>query len=357
MEAGKQDILSRPLIEQVKAENNFDFIRFFLAYSVMFNHFSTLTDTDPFWLVSGGFRVKGFFIISGFLVMFSYLRTPDNGIFFRKRLHRIMPAYLLTIGICFLIGLLLTTLPWQAFLANGQSWKYLLSNLLTFNFICPDLPGVFEQHPMHAMNGSLWTIKVELMLYLCVPLIYQALKRYNKAIVLILIYLLSFSYLTLFDGLDDLHPNSFYGFLKRQFPGQMTYFLSGVIWLVYFPFFKRGMRYIFPLSLLIFYFRDCWLCRPFEPLALAAIILTVAYSFRALHIFNRMGNFSYGIFLAHFPVIQCLIHFGLDKYSFGLTLALTTLLSTVIGILSWKYIEQPCLYKGKKKTSHSADKT
>ena len=75
MEAGKQDILSRPLIEQVKAENNFDFIRFFLAYSVMFNHFSTLTDTDPFWLVSGGFRVKGFFIISGFLVMFSYLRT------------------------------------------------------------------------------------------------------------------------------------------------------------------------------------------------------------------------------------------------------------------------------------------
>ena len=136
----------------------------------------------------------------------------------------------------------------------------------------------------------------------------------------------------------------------------MTYFLSGVIWLVYFPFFKRGMRYIFPLSLLIFYFRDCWLCRPFEPLALAAIILTVAYSFRALHIFNRMGNFSYGIFLAHFPVIQCLIHFGLDKYSFGLTLALTTLLSTAIGILSWKYIEQPCLYKGKKKTSQSADK-
>ena len=91
-------------------------------------------------------------------------------------------------------------------------------------------------------------------------------------------------------------------------------------------------------------------------MALAAIILTVAYSFRALHIFNRMGNFSYGIFLAHFPVIQCLIHFGLDKYSFGLTLALATLLSTVIGILSWKYIEQPCLYKGKKKTSHSADK-
>ena len=112
-------------------------------------------------------------------------------------------------------------------------------------------------HPIHALNGSLWTIKVKLMLYLCVP-----------------------------------------------------------------------------LSILLFYFRDYWLCRPFEPLALAAIILTVAYSFSTLHIFNRMGNFSYGIFLAHFPIIQCLIHFGLDQYCFGLTLALTTLLSTAIGMLS-----------------------
>lgn len=83
-----KELLTPYSISQIKEANNFDFIRFFLAYSVMFNHFSTLTDTDPFWFVSGGFRVKGFFIISGFLVMFSYLRTPDIKIYFRKRIQR-----------------------------------------------------------------------------------------------------------------------------------------------------------------------------------------------------------------------------------------------------------------------------
>ena len=97
------------LIQTVKEENNFDFIRFFLAYSVMFNHFSTLTETDPFWFVSGGFRVKGFFIISGFLVMFSFLRTPDTRVFFLKRVRRIMPAYALTILLCAAMGLFMTT--------------------------------------------------------------------------------------------------------------------------------------------------------------------------------------------------------------------------------------------------------
>ena len=74
MNQSEKVLLNSRLINQVKEANNFDFIRFFLAYSVMFNHFSTLTETDPFWFVSGGFRVKGFFIISGFLVMFSFLR-------------------------------------------------------------------------------------------------------------------------------------------------------------------------------------------------------------------------------------------------------------------------------------------
>ena len=102
-------LLNARLIQTVKEENNFDFIRFFLAYSVMFNHFSTLTETDPFWFVCGGFRVKGFFIISGFLVMFSFLRTPDTRVFFLKRVRRIMPAYTLTILLCAAMGLFLTT--------------------------------------------------------------------------------------------------------------------------------------------------------------------------------------------------------------------------------------------------------
>ena len=47
-------------------------------------------------------------------------------------------------------------------------------------------------------------------------------------------------------------------------------------------------------------------------------------------------------------------HYGLDQYSFILTLALTTILSTGLGMLSWKYIEKPCLYHPKKKNQMNA---
>ena len=141
MNQSEKVLLNSRLINQVKKRIILIFIRFFLAYSVMFNHFSTLTDTDPFWFVSGGFRVKGFFIISGFLVMFSFLRTPNTRIFFRKRIQRIMPAYSLTILLCALIGLFLTSLSCREYLTSSSLYTYLICNLLTFNFLSPDYPA------------------------------------------------------------------------------------------------------------------------------------------------------------------------------------------------------------------------
>lgn len=341
-------LLNSHLIASVKEDNNFDFIRFFLAYSVLFNHFSTLTDTDPFWFVNGGFRVKGFFIISGFLVMFSFLRSPNTLVFFRKRIQRIMPAYILIILLCSLLGLLLTTLSYKEYITSPQVFSYLFYNIVTLNFLSPDLPGVFDNNPIHAVNASLWILKVELMLYLTIPLLYWLLNKYNKRTCLIMIYVLSFIYSTTFDYLDDMTLNPVYGLLKRQFPGQMMYFCSGIIILAYFNLFRKYMKYIFPISILLFVGKDLLFLKILEPIALASLIISIAYGFKWLHVFNRFGNFSYGIFLLHCPIIQTLIHFGLNKYSILLTLFITVISCTLLSILSWKYIEKPCLYIPKK---------
>jgi len=50
----------------LKAPNNFDFIRYFFAFSLVIVHFCTLMGIDQFWVISGGLRVKVFFIMSGF---------------------------------------------------------------------------------------------------------------------------------------------------------------------------------------------------------------------------------------------------------------------------------------------------
>lgn len=87
-----------------------------------------------------------------------------------------MPAYSLTILLCALIGLFLTSLSCREYLTSSSLYTYLICNLLTFNFLSPDLPGVFDTNPLQAMNGSLWTIKVEFMLYIIIPIIYWLLK-------------------------------------------------------------------------------------------------------------------------------------------------------------------------------------
>lgn len=347
MSNGSKELLDPSFITLVKETNNFNLLRFFLAYSVMFNHFSTLTETDPFWFISGGFRVKGFFIISGFLVMFSFLRSQDTYVFFRKRLQRIFPAYILVILLCTLLGLLLTTCPLKEFVTSKDFFSYILFNLTTLNFLCPDLPGVFENNPMHAVNASLWTIKVELMLYLTVPIIYKLIKKYNKLSCLLLIYILSFIYTTTCNYLDDTTQNELYAFLKRQFPGQLMYFCSGILILAYFSFFKKYINYILPGSILLFIGRDFILLKIFEPIALASIIISIAYSFKWINSINKIGTSSYGIYLFHFPIIQTCIHFGLAESNLILTFILTIVLSTFLGVLSWNYIEKPCLYKPK----------
>lgn len=63
--------------------------------------------------------------------------------------------------------------PAQYFTDSGLI-KYLAANLSFLNFLHPTLPGVFQGQEFvnPAVNGSLWTMKIEWALYLSVPLIY-----------------------------------------------------------------------------------------------------------------------------------------------------------------------------------------
>ncbi|MFR9166695.1 MAG: acyltransferase family protein [Dysgonomonas sp.] len=333
----------------ISKENNFNFIRIFSAFVVLISHFSILTATNHFFPISAATGVKIFFIISGFLIMLSYMRTPDNKVFFLKRLHRIMPAYVIIVIICALGGAFITTLSAKEYFTSHQLYTYLIGNLLTLNSIEPCLPGVFETNFIHAVNGSLWTIKVELMLYLTVPLVYKLLTKYNKLAVLIIIYILSsvYSY-----GLEYLYGLTGHGMLKtlsKQFPGQMMYFYSPVILLVYFKTFLKYKNYILIFSVIFLVFLESYpVLEYIEPLVLSACIVGFAYSFNWLSIIRKLGDSSYGIYLCHFPIIQLFIQLGFDKYSLPLMFIVTITLCTIIGMASWKYIEKPNLYRPAK---------
>jgi peptidoglycan/LPS O-acetylase OafA/YrhL len=108
--------------------------------------------------------VHSFFVVSGFLIFMSYERSRSLGSYFAKRFRRIAPGYIAVIVLSFLFLSLISTLPLQEYFTSPESIKFLLANLSTLNFLHPTLPGVFEDHPYNAVDGALWTIKVEIFL-------------------------------------------------------------------------------------------------------------------------------------------------------------------------------------------------
>ena len=175
--------------------NGFDFIRYVLAFVVAVAHFYGLTDTprQGWWMTSGD-AVSGFFVLSGFLVFRSFQRQPDWRHYARRRLCRVVPPYLFIILLCVVAGAFLTEWPTADYLTSGQTYRYLLANVFFLNFLEPSLPGVFSHNALTAVNGALWTMKVELLLYATVPLVAACLRRWRPAVVLTAIFLLSFLY-------------------------------------------------------------------------------------------------------------------------------------------------------------------
>lgn len=329
-----RQLLTEGAMKEVKQQNCFDFLRYFFAVSLIIAHFCTLTDIPQFWFITGGMRVKAFFTITGFLVTYSFLRRDCNvRSYVRKRLIRIVPAYVCAIGFCLLMGLVVTQLTTGSFLGDVQTWKYFFSNLLMLNWIEPELPATFQANPVPQMNGSLWSMKHEMIFYALVPPMTWVALRWGKRVVVVPVLVASVV----------LYP---------MMPVQLqyfTYFLSGMALLLYFEDFNRYRKYILPFALVsevLHYMLVSpeWLTgvlTALEPLCFGIVLISVAYHVKWLNVFQRFDNVTYGLYLYHFPIIQMLIHYGVCDYDIRLCFVMALLLTCVMACLSWFLVEKP----------------
>ena len=154
-------------------DNNFHLIRLAAALLVLFAHAFHLLDRageEPIgcWLLTMDASLLGvtiFFVISGFLVARSWARRASLPAFVLARALRIAPALWLALAFTVLVaGPLFTALTPGDYSGDIRTWKYLLLNMvLRTQYL---LPGVFEANPLPGVNGSLWTIPLEVVLYL-----------------------------------------------------------------------------------------------------------------------------------------------------------------------------------------------
>jgi len=311
---------------------------------------------------NGYLGVDLFFVISGYVITKSILKSLKNKTFsfsgfYLKRARRILPAllFVLLISISIAIIILLT--------ADLKRFSESLISSLGFvsNFYFWLTGGYFSTNDQLKPLLHLWSLSVEEQFYLFFPififLLYKIFNNHKYLLIgIILISSISFGLNLYFVSNIDL---VFFLFPTRiwQFGIGAALALSprlkiNNLWL-------DSLYLILAIFLIIFNFLNIIKYLPDATLmciGLGLILFKAAneknflYKFFKIKVFIFIGLISYSLYLWHWPIISFLKYVHVDGIPIILVI-LSLVLILILSILSWKFIEQPFLYKYSNSTS------
>jgi peptidoglycan/LPS O-acetylase OafA/YrhL len=147
-------------------DNSFDFARFIAATGVIFSHhFPIFGKVEPRFLgvTLGTVAVSVFFTMSGYLIYSSISRNSEFFRFVSARILRIFPSLFFII----IISSVFTMLWYNNSENFVDHMRYVAQNILMLvrGHVRYEISGVFGDRPMHAINGSLWTLPYEVWCY------------------------------------------------------------------------------------------------------------------------------------------------------------------------------------------------
>lgn len=325
--------------------NNFDIIRLFAAVLVIYGHAFPLTGVVPPVLLGNSvqaFGVKIFFVISGFLITASWNSDPNPIRFAIRRALRIIPGLTLVVFLAaFVLGPIFTTISLSEYFGNMRFAKYFLNILFYINY---DLPGVFRSniYPI-AVNGSLWSLSVEVLMYLVLPLVLLfgvRIKNPKRTLVIFtFIMIIANLYIRVFQ------PNLRFVIYSMS--------LSSVLDVA--PYFFIGSSYSFlsaqpkmNLQVAFLAFLISMIC-PLTAiwseivlyLVLPYAVLSFAYASPAAFAkVGRFGDFSYGLYLFGFPVQQMIVAILGHEMGPILNFAFSFIISLFLSVVSWHLVEK-----------------
>jgi peptidoglycan/LPS O-acetylase OafA/YrhL len=332
-------------------KNNFDFLRLLFAIFVIVSHSYPLSGSKHYdWLcefTNGKLEfsyvgVKGFFIISGYLIFQSLSRSKNWVDFFWKRFLRLFPALLIVL----LITILLAPIVYESkvnYLENKSIYSYVYKNFFLFR-LQYGIPGVFETNIYgSAINGSLWTICYEFTMYILLSclIFFKANKKKLKAIFFFFYFLF---FVFFFFYRNNLVFN-FYN-LESSLLGELgLFFLGGsLLALLNFNRFKY-IKIAIVISGLLILFSELLISDPFIFRILLWPVLIIGFGIQSSMYINsigqKIGDMSYGIYIYGFPIQQTLMYyFKLEALEL---MFLSIPMSMLFGYLSWHLIESKML--------------
>lgn len=340
--------------------NNFDLVRLMAAAQVAISHSASQlkiehADWPLFGLISLFPGVPVFFFISGFLISKSFENNSVLKEFWLNRALRIYPGlvccFLVSLAMVWMTGYFYTTHP---SLAEVVGW--VVGQLSIVQFYNPDF---LRGYGAGVLNGSLWTITVELQFYVLLPLLYRlfALPRVSRQ---------RSSWMLLATTLIFLGLNQAYALGAERYAEQLWHKLMGVTFVPWFYMFLTGVLFQRHfgaihsflagrlLPVLVIYCVAAWVANsvvglrlgnslnPLLFVALCVVTFAAAFSYTGLSDrLLRRNDLSYGVYIYHMPVVNFLLVVGLSGTTQSLLVAIVS--TFVLAFLSWQIVEKPAL--------------
>lgn len=327
------------------SSNSLNLIRLSLALFVVVGHsFMIGGFNGGIWIgnIGLGFLSVGcFFAISGYLISMS----RSNGTlksYLWKRFIRIIPGYLL--------AYLLTTFlfsPIVGLFRGGWSLdaalSYFFEGIKFFIFGSQLIGTTLEGLPHHSSwNGSLWSVRVEAMLYLGTATVFLFNKILHRKLALLSGFVLcSLGSLLFTSGLlFDPSPVSILStmclFVPFYLGGSLLFLEKEKIQLT-----ATTITASIALAVVALYTPGLTVLAAI-PMGIIVLALGSIRSPRGLSHFSR-NDYSYGVYVLSFPIQQTLVAIGVSQMGLGLYMLLSLILSCIFAWLSWHLVESQAL--------------
>jgi len=333
----------------MKFNNNFNLIRLFAALQVAIVHSASYLDINLQFLQFLNLfpGVPIFFFISGYLIIKSFRNNYKLKNFFYNRILRIYPG----LYFCFFITVISIII--SQYLKNidinyYQLFIWLVTQLSFFQIYNPDF---LRGYGVGVVNGSLWTISVEIQFYLLTFFIYLILSKYKKLLILIF-------GLCIFLNIINAVFNEKAVFFSKLFNYSFLPWLYMFLWGCYLESNKELQKKIRSYNIFILIFIYIILnylssqfnilrgatnaLNPLEFFFLSIIIFKIAYiKIKISDNFFYKNDISYGIYLYHMPIVNFFIYNNINRSYLSFMSCL--LLIFILAIISWKVVEEPFL--------------
>ncbi|MBN9382549.1 MAG: acyltransferase [Chitinophagaceae bacterium] len=338
-----REVRGRPLEDIIASDkqNNFQLLRLIAAVMVMENHShlllydKTRDAYNSLYFHISHLGLPSFFFLSGLLVTQSLDHSSSWKHFLWKRILRIYPAACLSVlAAALIMGPVVTTLPLKEYFLSPLLYRYLATcSLLHISFL---LPGVFSHSVLGspAVNASLWTVSMELKLYIGLLLTWQIPVVWRKRlwppliIAAIVCYTWKVQYIPVF-------YRPWFTFGVQFLSGTLCYHYKDKIIIP-----SYGMILI-PLLILFSIWLHIWLYTAYL-LIPALVICAGAFAVPWIKKITPKPDLSYGIYVFAFPVQQLVANY---LHPAGPLQMLTLSLIAVcpLAILSWYAVEKKAL--------------